>query len=295
LNGDGVERKLEAQRFAEEEHARKRSHPIVGQETDDYDNYTVYKEPFSKTEDYLKMNYFIIGMKLADTYKFTDPCLNNVVGAADSSAYFENHMYDHEKLMETGERSTYFQPYLNYTGSIAGPYADSLPNCYNFAYSVYDYESNRFKTFGSSWGNFFLAFLFNQMGNALAFQTKFERIKDEKERQNFAGVYQEYGDLVYLIWNFSPIEDGSLEQMEGWVEQWLHDHEYLNEEMSDTKKTAIKVGVSTLGRFAHSAGETFGTVLAAAGATAATMMPKPKEEPFKFVDLEPENLMTEGP
>lgn len=83
--------------------------------------------------------------------------------------------------------------------------------------------------------------------------------------------------------------------MEGWLEQWLHDHEYLNDEMSDTKKTAIKVGVSTLGRFAHSAGETFGTVLAAASATAATMMPKPKEEPFKFVDLEPENLMTEGP
>ena len=108
LNGDGVKYKLESQRFAEEEHARKRSHPIVGQETDDYDNYTVYKEPFSKTEDYLKMNYFIIGMKLADTYKYTDPCLNNVVGAADSSAYFENHMYDHEKLMETGERSTYF-------------------------------------------------------------------------------------------------------------------------------------------------------------------------------------------
>ena len=88
----------------------------------------MYKEPFSKTEDYLKMNYFIIGMKLADTYKYTDPCLNNIVGAADSSAYFENHMYDHEKLMETGERSTYFQPYLNYTGAIAGPYADSLPN-----------------------------------------------------------------------------------------------------------------------------------------------------------------------
>lgn len=85
-----------------------RSHPIVGQETDSYENYTIYKEPFSKTEDYLKMNYFIIGMKLADTYKFTDPCVNNIVGAADSDAYFENHMTDHMKLMETGERSTYF-------------------------------------------------------------------------------------------------------------------------------------------------------------------------------------------
>lgn len=129
----------------------------------------MYQEPFSKTDDYLKMNYFIIGMKLADTYKYTDPCVNNIVGSLDSEAYFANHMYDHQKLMETGERTTYFQPYLNYTGAIAGPYSDSLPNCYSFLYSVYDYEGNRFKTFGSSWGNFFLAFLFNQMGNALAF------------------------------------------------------------------------------------------------------------------------------
>lgn len=128
------------------------------------------------------MNYFILGLKLADTYRYTDVCLNNIVGAADSQAYFTNHMTDHKKKMETGELKTYFDPYLNITGAIAGPYADSLPTCYNFMLSVYDYEAARFKTFGSSWGNFFLAFLFNQMGNALAFQTKFERIKDEKER-----------------------------------------------------------------------------------------------------------------
>ena len=91
--------------------------------------------------------------------------------------------------------------------------------------------------------------------------------------------------MVYLIWNFSPIEDASLEQMEGFVEKWLQDHEWLNDEMSDTKKTAIKVGVSTAGRVAHSAGESFGTVLAAAsataattvGATVATMKPKVEE------------------
>lgn len=169
--------------------------PVVGQ-SDEYEEYTVYEEPFSRTDDYLKMNYFLIGMKLADTYKSTDDCFNNAVGAADSSAYFNNYMFDHEKFMENGTHTTYFLPYLNITGAIAGPYADSLPTCYNFTYSIYAYESDRFKTFGSSWGNFFLAFLFNQMGNALNFQTKFERIKQEKERQNFAGVYQEYGDLV---------------------------------------------------------------------------------------------------
>lgn len=52
--------------------------------------------------------------------------------------------------------------------------------------------------------------------------------------------------------------------MENFVQRWLHDHEWLDEDTSETKKTAIRVGVSTLGRFAHSAGETFGAGLAAA-------------------------------
>lgn len=115
------------------------------------------------------MNYFLIGSKWADTYKNTDNCFNDAVGAADSSAYFNNFMFDFDKALANGTYSTYFLPYLNFTGAIAGPYADSLPNCYNFMYSIYTVESARYVTFDKSWGNFFLAFLFNQMGNALNF------------------------------------------------------------------------------------------------------------------------------
>lgn len=60
------------------------------------------------------------------------------------------------------------------------------------------------------------------------------------------------------------MEDASLEEMETFVEKWLHDHEWLNEDTEEHKKTAIKVGVSTLGRVAHSAGEAFGVGVAAA-------------------------------
>jgi len=116
------------------------------------------------------------------------------------------------------------------------------------------------------------------MGNALAFQTKFERIKDEKERQNFAGVWQEYGDLIYLIWNFSPIEDASLEGMHDFAEKWLEEHKWLDEDTPEIKKTAMKVGVSTLGRYTHSAGESFGAGLAASSAVAATMFATKKEQ-----------------
>ena len=68
------------------------------------------------------------------------------------------------------------------------------------------------------------------MGNALNFQTKFERIQVERERQNYPGVWQEYGDLVYLVWTFSPIEEGSLESIDSTVEQWMRSHEWLADE-----------------------------------------------------------------
>lgn len=167
--------------------------------------------------------------------------------------------------MENNEYDTLFLPYLNVTGAIFGPIADSLPSCYSFTYAVYEYELARFMTFESSWGNFFLAFLFNQMGNALNFQTKFERIQDERDRQNFAGVWQEYGDLVYLIITFQPIEEASFENVESMVMQWMQAHEWMDEdEVTDTHRAVVKTGVSTLGRFVHSVGETFGAGVALA-------------------------------
>ncbi len=63
------------------------------------------------------------------------------------------------------------------------------------------------------------------------------------------------------------MEDASLEQMETFVEKWLHEHEWLDEDTEEHKKTAIKVGVSTMGRLAHSAGESFGLAMTALGAT----------------------------
>jgi hypothetical protein len=62
--------------------------------------------------------------------------------------------------------------------------------------------------------------------------------------------------------------------MESFVEKWLHDHEWLDNEMEDHKKTAVKVGVSTLGRLAHSAGESFGLAMTAASAVVGSSFQK---------------------
>ena len=78
-----------------------------------------------------------------------------------------------------------------------------------------------------------MAFLFNQMGNALSFQTKFARIEELREEQAYIAMWQEYGDLVYIIWTFQPLEEAALEtSVDSKIEQWFLDHEWMAEDES---------------------------------------------------------------
>lgn len=168
-------------------------------------------------------------------------------------------------MVANGTRSGFFQPYLNVSGIFAGPVSASLPTCYSFVYSFYLVESTRFTTFGSNWGNFFLAFLFNQMGNALVFQSKFERIEEARERQDYPGMWQEYGDTIHLIWDFPPLEESALESVESYAEKWMEDHEWLDEETPELKRTMLKQGVSAIAQATHAAGLSFGEKLPVVG------------------------------
>jgi len=60
------------------------------------------------------------------------------------------------------------------------------------------------------------------MGNALAFQTKFENIKLDQETQNYQGVWMEYGDLVHIVWDFQQLEASSQEQMRDVLDMFLN-------------------------------------------------------------------------
>lgn len=146
------------------------------------------KTVFSATENYNRFNAFIIGFKLADDYLFVDECLNEVIDTIDNWAEYQNMLVYHLIDMEEGRETTYYKPYLFVTEVIANHLAESLDNCYQFARSFAQKETDRFNTFGKNWGDFFLAFLFNQMGNALNFQAKFESIQDLREAQNYVGV-----------------------------------------------------------------------------------------------------------
>lgn len=69
--------------------------------------------------------------------------------------------------------------------------------------------------------------------------------------------------MVYLIVTFQPIEEASLESAETMVLQWMQDHEWMDDEPTETHKAVVKSGVSTMSRFVYSAGESFGAGLAA--------------------------------
>ena len=104
------------------------------------------------------MNAFLIGAKLADTYAFTDECVDAFVGTVDDSNYFKNN----RTLINTeGSKENAFHLFLNVTGMIGGPLADIFPECWQWQEDIRRHEEARWLEFNSNWGNFFLAFLFN--------------------------------------------------------------------------------------------------------------------------------------
>ena len=161
--------------------------PRVGQDIDfDYNEYIKLEEPFTQTDKYQYMNAFLIGAKLSDTYANTDECVDAWVGTVDDAYYFKNNRTK-VGLENSGENA--FHLFLNITGMIGGDLADIFPQCWLWGESIITVETARWLEFNSNWGNFFLAFLFNQMGNALNFQAKFTSISENKAKQNYIGVW----------------------------------------------------------------------------------------------------------
>lgn len=153
--------------------------------------------PFTQTDNYLKLDAFLIGLKLDDWYLNSTNCLNSIIYTIDDWDYLTN---NRTLYLESNE--TWLNPWLNFTGMVGGPVAASLPFCYQFQKSIVETEKERFESY-NGWGEIMIAFLFNQMGNALEFQQKFTNIKLDQETQNYQGVWMEYGDLVHIIWDFS--------------------------------------------------------------------------------------------
>ncbi len=122
-----------------------------------YEGYERLAEPFTETDKYNYFDAFFMGLQLSDFYDYSDECLNSWVFMIDDFAYLSNN----RTLVPQDAEENWFHTYLNITGLVAGSMSDILPECYQFYKSVVEREEERWARFDRSWGNFFLAFLFN--------------------------------------------------------------------------------------------------------------------------------------
>ena len=104
------------------------------------------------------MNAFLIGAKLADTYSFTDECVEAFIDTVDDVYYFRN---NRTNVYKEGSNENEFHLFLNITGLIGNGLADIFPECWQWGEDIERVEAARWLEFNSNWGNFFLAFLFN--------------------------------------------------------------------------------------------------------------------------------------
>jgi len=60
------------------------------------------------------------------------------------------------------------------------------------------------------------------------------------------GVWQEYGDLVYLIWQFPPLPDSSLDGIEAYLATFLEEQTfYQNDAVSNfIAKAGVHAGLT---------------------------------------------------
>ena len=91
------------------------------------------------------MDAFFLGLKLSSWYDFSDKCIDNIAFMLDDINYFQNNI----TLYPTApDNETWFHPYLNFTGLLAGNLSYIIPDCYRFGKSVYNVENARWISFG---------------------------------------------------------------------------------------------------------------------------------------------------
>jgi hypothetical protein len=129
----------------------------------------VDQEAFSNTDAYQYALQFKIGAKLDENYLYVDECFDGWVHLFDDVAFYQNNVTAVQKAIDNEIETNWWFNYLNLTGIMFGPISEIIVECYRFGNSVYKYEAERLIQFGNEAGEFFLAFLFNQMGNALYF------------------------------------------------------------------------------------------------------------------------------
>lgn len=171
--------------------------PGVGPNDDEFEP----KEWFSNTTYFEYLDQFLIGLDLEgiDLFKTANKCIFAIIGFADDTTQFDNNITK-EFEYTAPEDIKIAYPWLNFTGMIAGPFADCFPNCYEFVFvEVNAYWINLYAQMDNDISVLIQAFLFTQMGNALKYRTAIDHIDDNNQNQTYAANFNEYGNLINLI------------------------------------------------------------------------------------------------
>lgn len=94
------------------------------------------------------------------------------------------------------------EPIMNFTKMLAGNFSHSLVKCYQFLDSFYLVTVARWNLFNNNVIDYFIAFIFNQMGNALSFKSIFVAIEEDMANQYYADIAYQYGRLIRKIFDF---------------------------------------------------------------------------------------------
>jgi hypothetical protein len=87
--------------------------------------------------------------------------------------------------------------------------SDATYYCYVFGLDVRDVTVENVSAFDSV-ADYFLGFLFNQMGNALSFKFIFDEIESDIKQQYYPDIAFQYGKLIKLVLDFEPVDDATL-------------------------------------------------------------------------------------
>jgi hypothetical protein len=138
--------------------------------------YTV--DPFSTTPEFEYFDSFILGLELETFYAKSTECIDAVVYFIDDWAYLENN---------DTMKDTWADPILNFTGMISGNLSDSVNYCWQFGADTYTTTLTNHQEYDTV-ADYFLAFLFNQMGKALSFKYIFDEIESDVEQQYYSDI-----------------------------------------------------------------------------------------------------------
>lgn len=131
-----------------------------------------YKKPFTATPYYNYLDNFLIGLKIETSISYSGDCIDSIVYTMDDYVYFLNNITDFSK-------KSWEAPIMNFSRAIGGNFSYIPYNCYLFGDNFWAATVAKYDSFSGNIANFFLAFLFNIMGNSLKFKVALNDIASD--------------------------------------------------------------------------------------------------------------------